>query len=173
RRVDPASVVPRQRAQQDSYDHHPDRREDGNLERDPRAVEQAQELVVAESTVRAEDVQLRGLGVRCAVLRRNREAAARDMGQRPDRERLHAVAAGVLVEVVGAVTKEMRGNGPAGDRDEDEEDDEDAAADRNLVAAEPSPDLLPVAAGANLFELSELAVRLDCDRRSEASLRTD
>ena len=47
--------------------------------------------------------------------------------------------------------------------DEEQEDDEEAAADRDLVAPEPPPDLLPVATGANgLGALAERR-RLDLD----------
>jgi len=84
-----------------------------------------------------------------------------------------AVAARVLVEVVDSVAEEGRGNRPASDRDGNQQDDEDAAADRDLVAAEPAPDLLPVAAGPDGFELAELAVRLDRDRRRKSGLGAD
>jgi hypothetical protein len=59
------------------------------------------------------------------------------------------------------VTQEVGRNRAARGRDENEEDDEAAADDRNLVAAEAAPDLLPVAAGANRFDLAELTVRFD------------
>jgi hypothetical protein len=50
----------------------------------------------------------------------------------------------------------------AGERDDEQEDDEDAARDRDLVAREPPPDLLPAAASLDLG-LTEMAARLECD----------
>src|SRR5436190_5200462 len=170
RGIDPPPVIPGKRTEQDPDQHHPDRREHSHLERDPGAVEQAEELVVAELAVRPEDVELLGRRVRDAVRRRNREPAARDVRHRPDRERLDAVAAGILVEVVRAVPEEVGSDRTARDRGEDQQDDEDAAADRHLVAPEAPPDLLPVSTGANLFDLAELTVRLDRDRRRKSGL---
>ena len=71
------------------------------------------------------------------------------------------------------MTQEVGGNRASRDCDEEEEDDEAAADDRNLVAAEAAPDLLPVAAGANRFDLAELTVRFDRDRRRESGLGAD
>ena len=173
RGVDPAAVVARDCAEEDADQHDPDRRQDGDLERNPRAVEQAQELVVAELPVGAEDVELGPLRVAHAAARRRRESRARDVAQRADRELAEAAQAGAQVEVVRAVTQEVGGYGAARDRDEDEEDDEAAAEDRDLVAAEAAPDLLPVTAGANRFDFPELSVRFDRDRRRESGLGAD
>jgi hypothetical protein len=44
--------------------------------------------------------------------------------------------------------------GRARERDQEEQNDEDTAADRDLVASEPSPNLLPVAARLRFAEYS-------------------
>ena len=59
-----AAEVAGDRAQEDPDEHHADRREDGDLERDAGAEEQAQELVLAEPVRRAEDEEVRLAGVR-------------------------------------------------------------------------------------------------------------
>jgi len=56
----------------------------------------------------------------------------------------------------------------AAEGDEDEEDDEDPAQDRDLVAAEPPPDELPVASGLDfLLDVAELGAALGRDCRAE------
>src|SRR2546423_7751166 len=63
--------------------------------------------------------------------------------------------------VVGAVSEQVGGERPAAVRGENQEDDEEAAADRDLVALEPQPHLLPVATRTNGVGLAELTVRFD------------
>ena len=61
--------------------------------------------------------------------------------------------------------------GPPDRGHEDQEDDEDAARDRNAVAAEADPDLLPVASRADrLGALAELRPGLDGDGSRETCL---
>jgi hypothetical protein len=108
--------------------------------------------------------------VRDAFSRRDREAGALDVRQRPDGQLLDAGAPRVLVEVVDAVAEEVRRDRPTGDGDDDEQDQEDPAADRDLVAPEAPPDLLPVPAGADLFRLAQLAVCLYGDGRRKPGL---
>jgi hypothetical protein len=91
------------------------------------------------------------------------------MAQRPNRELAETMKAGAQVVVVRPMPEEVGRDRAACDRDEDEENDEAAADDRDLVAAEAAPDLLPVAAGANRFDLAELTVRFDRDRRREST----
>src|SRR6266567_5428895 len=83
------------------------------------------------------------------------------------------MAARVQVDLVRPVAEEVLGDRPADRGRQDEQDDEDAAADRDLVASEAPPDLLPVPAGANRLDFAELPVRLDRDRRRETGLRAD
>src|SRR5206468_11713955 len=146
------------------------RGEDRDFERGARAVDQAQELVVAEHAVGAEDVELLRGRVPDAVRRRDREARALDVRQGPDRQAQDAVAPRILVEVVDAVAEAVRGDRPTGDGDDDKQDQEDPAADRDLVAPEAAPDLLPVPAGADLFRLAQLAVCLYGDGRRKPGL---
>ena len=68
------------------------------------------------------------------------------------------MAAGVQVDLVGPVAEEVLGDRAADRRNQNQEDDEDAAADRDLVAPEAPPDLLPVTAGLNRFDFAELPV---------------
>ena len=77
------------------------------------------------------------------------------MVPRPDREQILVDAAARDEEVVRPVAEEVLGEPRADEGDEEQEDDEDAAHDRDLVALEPPPDLLPVAAGLDL-DLAEL-----------------
>jgi hypothetical protein len=70
-------------------------------------------------------------------------------------------------EIVRAVAEEPCGNRRADERGEEEEDDEEAAADRDPVAPEPEPDLLPVAARAYRLEFPERYPRLDRDSRGQ------
>jgi hypothetical protein len=98
------------------------------------------------------------------------------MRERADREVQDAVLPGLLVDVVGPVAEVTLCDRPTDDRDQDQEDDEDRASDRDLVAPEPSPDLLPVAASANrLLEsaFAKLAVRLDGNGPGETRLAAD
>ena len=61
------------------------------------------------------------------------------------------------------MAEEVRRDRRAAEAHEEQEDDEEAAADRDLVAPEPPPDLLPVATGAyRLRAFAELR-RLDLD----------
>ena len=67
-------------------------------------------------------------------------------------------------DVVRAVTEDAGGERRAHEGKQEQEDDEDPAADRQAIASQPEPDLLPVTAGAN--GLAELRPRLDDDRRA-------
>ena len=71
--------------------------------------------------------------------------------------------------------EDRRRDRAAGERGEDEHDDEDPAGDRDLVAAEADPNLLPVTACANLdrAEVAEVAVGLVGDRCREPSACRD
>src|SRR5262249_34726589 len=77
----------------------------------------------------------------------------------------------VRVDVVRPVAENRGRNRGADERREDEPDDEDAARDRDPVAAEADPDLLPVAACTNLDVAEirlELTGRVSDDRRRDS-----
>ena len=103
-RVDPAAVVAREGPEEDPDDHHPQRGEDRDLERGARAVDQAQELVVAEHAVGAEDVELLRGRVPDAVRRRDREARALDVRQGPDRQAQDGNAAWYIILAIQMIS---------------------------------------------------------------------
>jgi hypothetical protein len=71
-------------------------------------------------------------------------------------------------QVVRAVTEDRLCHRRTDECGEHEQDDEDAARQRNAIAPQSAPHLLPVAAGANVFELSQLPVALDRDVGDES-----
>jgi len=72
-------------------------------------------------------------------------------------------------EVVRPVTEEVACDRRADERQQEQQDDRDAAADRDLVALEAPPDLLPVATRLDL-ELAELDAGLERDGTCEPGL---
>src|SRR5206468_6418319 len=63
-------------------------------------------------------------------------------------------------QVVRPVPEQCRSERSAEGRNEDQKDDEDPARNRDLVATEAKPDLLPVASRLDLDELAELGAGL-------------
>ena len=123
-----------------------------DFERDPRSVQEPQELVLAEPVGRAEhhDVVLAAsvvvlkcvhapAGNRLGISTTSGDEAKMSFGPWPD-----------------VVLRDRR----ADERDQDQDDDGDRACDRDLVAPEAAPDELPVAASANVLALAELSARL-------------
>ena len=159
-RVDPAAEVARGRPEQDADDHHEERREDGDLERDLRPVQQAQELVPAERVGGAEHEQ------RLLLLARER-VVVRHVRPRPDGEELVVDRVGADEDLVRPVAEPLLRERRADEGGEDQEDDDDRAADREPVAPQPPPDALPVAARANVA-CSPSSRRLDGDGGAEA-----
>ena len=94
--VGQAAVVAGGRSQDDSEDHHCNRREDRDLERDARSIEKAEKLVVTQDPVRPEHVELLAAGL--TVTGGRIEVLAGDVCRRPDRKRLDAVLPGRLVD---------------------------------------------------------------------------
>src|SRR4051794_39585200 len=66
------------------------------------------------------------------------------------------------------MTEDGRGERRADEGGKLEQDDEDAAPDRDLVALEADPDLLPVSAGLDGLDLAELRAGLCGDGAGEA-----
>src|SRR5205823_6370928 len=164
-RVDPAAVVARDRAHDDPDDHAQDGGADRDLERDLRAVEEAQELVPPELPVAAQDEEDRAEMARRAGVR-----LVHEVRPRADREeRVRVDAAGELV--VRPVSEQAGGDRSADERPQEEEHDEDAAAERDLVALEPQPHLLPVASRAYRLELTERGARFDRDGGGKTGAR--
>ena len=85
----------------------------------------------------------------------------------PDRDERGRVDAFAREDVVRPVAEPLLGERRAGEGRDEEEDDEEAARDRDLVAAEPAPDLLPVAASLDVGDLAELAAGLERDLGGE------
>src|SRR5207244_4527976 len=94
--------------------------------------------------VGAEDVQLLAEVAGSAGIR-----LRRDPGKRADRLQAGRVER-VQIEVVRPVPEPPLRNWCAAERDQDEQDDEDPTPERDPVALEPPPHLLPVAAGLDL-----------------------
>src|SRR5207248_1091431 len=140
-------------------EHHPDRRQQRDLERYLRAVEQAQKLILAERVARAENEQrVVGLTVLALVV---------DPGPGTGGLQLVRDGVGADEEVVRAVAEEVPRDRRADEGDQDQEDDEHAARDGDAIALEAAPDELPVAACVNGLELTELRPALGCDRGAE------
>ena len=162
--VDPAAEVAGDRAEQHADRDRAERREQRDLERDLRAVEEAQELVAAERAVGAERSSVRssaagarvrsramcvhgptGAAVRVERRRRNgRSGRGPRKCARSARRRTRRGASRKIVK---------------------------PPRDRDLVAPEPAPDLLPVAARLDL-DLAELGRRLERDRRRRPAPRS-
>ena len=159
-RVYPASEVARNRSHQHPDDHHPEGGQERNLERDLGAVEQAQELVLAQRARRAEDedaVLPVPVFVGVAEMRpRARGLEVGGNGRRLDEE------------VVRAMAEPLARERCAAEGGRDQEDDEDPARDGHLVALEPAPDELPVAARANRLDVTELTTGFRRDGSPEA-----
>ena len=149
--VGEAAVVAGDRAEEDADEHHEDRRQHGDLQRDAPAVQQPQELVPSERAAGAEeqDLALAGLEVD-------------DIAPGADRER--GVVDPVHENIVRAVTDDLLRDPRARVAKEDEEDEEEDAPDRDLVALEPLPDLIPVPACLDLLQLADLGGMLDFGR---------
>ena len=134
-----------------------------DLERGLRAVEQPQELVAAELAVAAQDEERRPVSCRT----RRGTGSARCASSGPTGSSVFGRAPPAnwsfgpwprKCVAIGAPTKATRKRKMM----------KMPAADRDLVALEPAPDLLPVAAGAYLLNFAELGAALCDDRRSEA-----
>ena len=136
-RVHPAAVEPGDRAEERPEEQGEQRRPDADLERDLRAVEQAQELVARERGVGPEDEELLVDG---AVL-----LELPDPRPGPGGELVLVETARHEEGLVRPVAEDLRGERSAGEGDEEEQDDEDGARERQPVAPQPEPDAGPVA----------------------------
>ena len=134
-RVDPAAEIagrqPHDRAEGDGEE----RREDADLERGLRAVEDTEEHVVTDEVRPAQDEQG---GVAGAVVQA-------DVRPRPHRREALLVDA-IEEEVVRAMVEEVRGDRGADEGGGEQENDETEADNRELVPLETDEDERPVAA---------------------------
>src|SRR5205085_10173999 len=136
-----------------------------------RAVDEPEELVASELRVGAEDEERLRAGQPLDAV----EAAGRglDVGPGTERQLRRLVERLLREDVVRAVPEQVGSDRRAAEGEEEEEDDEHPAADYHLVAAEAAPDLLPVAARANRFDLAELPAELGGDRAGESRLGSE
>ena len=110
--------------------------------RHPASVEETQELVAAERRIGAEEQELRLARLEVGHLATG-----------PDRQA--GIVDPIHEDVVGAVADEPLGDPGARIARDHQEDEEEDARERDPVALEPPPDLLPVPAGLDLPDVAD------------------